>query len=58
MPVGLILFTTSQRPSAGACARSQPAGSPRPSVVRIDAVAVVVDDRDQLVSLEQFEDVA
>ncbi|HEY7966241.1 MAG TPA: YraN family protein [Solirubrobacteraceae bacterium] len=31
---------------------------PRASLLRIDAVAIVVDDRDQLVSLEQFEDVA
>ena len=31
---------------------------PRSAVLRIDAVAIVVDERGALVSLEQFEDVA
>jgi len=31
---------------------------PRTAALRIDAVAIVVDERDRLVALEQFEDVA
>jgi len=45
------------RSLAAAWLRDHP-GRPRTARVRIDAVAVVLDDRDQLVSLEQYEDVA
>ena len=45
------------RALAAAWLREQPA-RPRTAALRIDAVAVVVDDRGALVALEQFEDVA
>ena len=39
-------------------ARASTRPRPRTAALRIDAVAVVLDDRDQLVALEQYEDVA
>jgi len=33
-------------------------GRPRTDQLRIDAIAIVVDDRGRMISLEQFEDVA
>ena len=45
------------RSLAAAWVREHPA-RPRTAALRIDAVAVVLDDRDQLVALEQYEDVA
>lgn len=45
------------RALAAAWLRERPA-RPRTAALRIDAVAVVVDDRGALVALEQFEDVA
>jgi putative endonuclease len=45
------------RSLAVAWIREHPA-RPRTAALRIDAVAVVLDDRDQLVALEQYEDVA
>ncbi len=45
------------RSLAAAWIREHPA-RPRTAALRIDAVAVVLDDRDQLVALEQYEDVA
>jgi putative endonuclease len=45
------------RALAAAWLRGRPA-RPRTAALRIDAVAVVVDDRGALVALEQFEDVA
>jgi len=45
------------RSLAAAWIRERPA-RPRTAALRIDAVAVVLDDGDQLVALEQYEDVA
>ena len=45
------------RSLAAAWIREHPS-RPRTTALRIDAVAVVLDDRDQLVALEQYEDVA
>jgi putative endonuclease len=57
----LLSLTTVKRRRMRALAAAWLAGHPhRPhtAAVRIDAVAVVVDDRGALVALEQFEDVA
>ena len=45
------------RSLAAAWIREHPA-RPRTATLRIDAVAVVLDERDRLVALEQYEDVA
>ena len=57
----LLSLTTTKRRRMRALAAAwlaDHAARPHTAAVRIDAVAVVVDDRGALVALEQFEDVA